>query len=619
MQESPKMQIESTDHLQTLPNHQEASPDDSQPQNLSLLNCIRTAITKTGLLYNRHSRLRAKIAKPGLLIVRKTDAALRRHTKCDKTIKDLQQQIDVLRKEQYNNRNNAYVCSSCQKRDLGIPHKLVDFADSALDLKPAVITRTLLFNAKTLAEAEAIVRGKANVRNFFDNLRRKQREEIVNTISKQFTSVRRTFGKKENIRIYSDNLAEVFGTCVLARKSPEQIVYINKLIDLAGVEVICGHADGRFFRSPNGWTQSFELKLLLQKDNKQKAVTFAFGLLKKKDEASYEQFFKAASAYNCPSPPYLVTDYEIAISNGAARVWSSMKRRGCYYHYLNNLLNTKSKIKRQLYLDVSKSTHNFLKICPFLVGINAYFHAYIQRLGYKDDDLYRNVDFKLVIYVYKTYIRKLKCTFMQDPSKLTVRTNNSAEGSNGGLKKAFLTRPSEKEISTFITTRFKDDLAKKWKDIAPKNDLDVFLEVVHGLSERNMQQILVLCGKVGDIGHKNAKKLRETVETTRFYNPRTITLEDDERAAGELAQISLDYDKYMIGIKQQRKAYRSITIVGITSGIKPRTYKTNNINLADDSQTPTDDTYEAENYGNDYEDDSERAEEEDQSDDDKLL
>lgn len=177
---------------------------------------------------------------------------------------------------------------------------------------------------------------------------------------------------------------------------------------------------------------------------------------------------------------------------------------------------------------------NFFKLAPFFYYLHVYSKTYVLRLRYTGEESMQNFEFKLLMYVFNTYVRKLQGIFRQDLGQLMTRTNNAREGCNAILAKAFSIRPTERDIANFVTVRFKKDIVKSWEKSEPLTPSDEFFSIIPTRSRRNVQMIITLCSKFGSISQKNMPKLFALLKVQTFFDPKSTSEAKDDAAETEL-------------------------------------------------------------------------------------
>lgn len=446
-------------------------------------------------------------------------------------------------------------------------------ANEHLELKPRALLMILLLASRDAQQSTAVLSMQKRRKNIYTKMRRKRRQEFLANLKKNFNSVKHIFGSRGNMFKYKSNLADVFGQNVLVRVTPGMLFYSNRLLEFSDCKVIRAHADGRFADVAGKWHQTFELKLVLRKDNQQKVVTFAFALLKGSSEQSYREFFKAVFDMHPPMFPLFIADFEISIQSAVIATWKNTRTRGCFFHYAQNVLKMQAKIERVMECKVSEPTVNFLRLLPFLFGTESYLWKYICRFKYADEELCRNVAFKLVIYVYQTYVKKLDKLFVQDLDIDIVRTNNISEASNSTFSKGFTMKPRIEDLADHVAVLFKQDLVRPWDSLLPLTEYDQLLLEIQRRSERNQSKILAFCAKVPEICQKNASIVLNRLRATTFYDPVYIIHKDVKEAIEELDKLSDMYRKYSQSKRKEFRALRKTCRGEGLTGIKPRSKK----------------------------------------------
>lgn len=291
----------------------------------------------------------------------------------------------------------------------------------------------------------------------------KLNEQRVERLLSQQRRYRRSFKKPSDYASKSPFFVDIFGNNALVyAKEGEMLMYINKGVDLTDCTVLAAHVDGKFTRPVNGMRQSFEFVLVCERAGKRFSFTFAFALLGGHSQEFYKNFFRQLVRHHCPKPPVIVTDFEIAIANAIQEEWepNPPEVRGCYFHYTQNLLGYGSRLKRYLGSLPSDFCFNVLKVLPFCDQPESLLGTFLQSTQKQSELDFSSIDVKMCLYVYNTYVRKLRKIFFVDLERSAIKTNNACEGRNSWLSRSFAQRPNISELLDFITVKFKKDVVR---------------------------------------------------------------------------------------------------------------------------------------------------------------
>ena len=343
----------------------------------------------------------------------------------------------------------------------------------------------------------------------------------------------------------------VFGHNVFRYRSEHVLFWANDQLDLAGATVICAFADGRFNDCPRNWEQTFELRLLLQRpcpdfpvDQEQMSVTFGMALVRGKTEDHYLGIFLAAKCAGCPDPPFFLADFELAISRAARRVWPHVRLRGCFFHFLANLRRHTKRMTRWLRQSPSPATINLLTVSPFLEALPYYLDKRVHALGLSGDALFACADFKLIMFVYSTYAVRFAMLFQADLAAMLVRTNNTCEGRNAGIARAFSSRLSLADFLDLTEVRFKQDLVRAWQPLPALTLYDRFLELLQASSTTHSRQVTELLESSEKIRTKAAGRFLSRLEQLVAERPYRIPEARKHEASSRLAQLAAAYRQY---------------------------------------------------------------------------
>ena len=398
-------------------------------------------------------------------------------------------------------------------------------ADTAED------ARKVMSKAKTLSRARATIiqqKGKKRLDYYVDNYR----------------NANRIFTCRESILDREDSLSIVFGQNILKRATGTMLFYhlpIN--LELARYTIERAHFDGKYTDCPRPYKQSVELRLVMSCGDKQITLTFARALLSGSSTEDYAEFFVAARNAKLKKVPLFITDFEIAVSTAILQVFPNVQVRGCWYHYWNNILCESSLLSRVTNQKIDKFIVIFLVMLPFLHHQEKYVSKLIAEMGFSSYlTHHRDVNFKLIMYVYSTYMQRFQHLFAIDLSLSLARTNNTCEGSNSGLSKQFSMRPTLREFTTYVENSFKKQYVMKPKKVPAPTALDKLLKAVQLCSLRNEDVLFetLICEM-----KKDKFKLR-SIRVIRITEIHTQTSNDsrtDDEVRQKLNTLALKYKR----------------------------------------------------------------------------
>lgn len=408
------------------------------------------------------------------------------------------------------------------KKDKDIREKMILFADFmthlGITIKPSIIKRIFFKICKTINEVDIVRASNNYISNIIGrNLRLIKKQEIENT--KRINNVvQRVFGCVDNVDLNKDYIMTMFGESCLKLLNDKIAFYWNTMIDFQNVNIKMVHVDGRYYSNPSGWKQTFELVAVLEKDNLIKSCSVAFALLDSAKTETYEIFFKKVKDLKFCKFNIMTSDFEIAISNAAKKIFPKISVQGCYYHYRNNLLNMISKIQRRYKQIISIWVINLLSILPFMHKPTCYLELCINDIWNTSENLYESLDFKILIYVYSTYIVRLKGMFININPEERIRTNNTCEGRNSVLAKNLPFKPQISDLIDFIGHRFKQDAVKLYHKHPNANEFDKLILQLHNISSVNYKVIIRFCKEVKCFNFGNAKNHLSILENALKEN-----------------------------------------------------------------------------------------------------
>lgn len=108
----------------------------------------------------------------------------------------------------------------------------------------------------------------------------------------------------------------------------------------------------------------------------------------------------------------------------------------------------------------------------------------------KQDHGFKDVNIKVLMYIYNTYVKRYALIFFIDLSKNTTRTNNSAEGSNSGLSPYRNQRMTLEKFASYCEVYWKRELFKKPAAVISPFTVDTFLVDIQKVSRYNIEDLL---------------------------------------------------------------------------------------------------------------------------------
>lgn len=253
--------------------------------------------------------------------------------------------------------------------------------------------------------------------------------------------------------------------------------------------------------------------------------------------------------------PLIITDYEIAISNAIKQVFPNTQVRGCWYHYWNNILCQSGLLNRVTGQRTRKLVINFLSVLPFLHNQELFLHKMIQHFGYTGKlQRHRDVNYKVIMYVYSTYVKRFRHLFSIDFSLSFERTNNVCEGSNSGLSKHSAQRLNLREFTDYVENQFKKQYVSKPERIRDANDLDKVLLCLQESSKVDLYGVFEVI--IGLMDKDDFKIVSINPEILRAIKLKQERIDDDQdKATVDMNGMLSDYKKTRV---ERRKIYRQL-------------------------------------------------------------
>ena len=426
-------------------------------------------------------------------------------------------------------------------------------------IPPNRLLRALFFRSQTREECEKIVALQPKLLNRFKYENLKRRKIVMKAARSSAAEFATVFRTEENFAKTKECVAVVFGRNLLRVASSEMLLWVNLHLDFSDCTVICGFADGKMSDCPGSWYQYFELRLMLANSSGLvRTVTFASALLQGKSTLAYKTFFDAVCCRRCPSPKILVTDFESAIGAAASTAWSQLKLRGCFVHFLRNVLHFGDEISGELGRAPSTGVMNLMFLLPFLRDKSFFLRAWVDRLRLSAAQVLENPDVRLCVYVFETYIEKFGDLFDHDLSALLVRCNNSAEGRNSGMARFFGFKPQYRQLAAHLEFIFTMDCFLPFAPPPAPSDLDRLLLRVQALSELNPDAIIRICVRERKIESQNAADVLRRLEVIALQASAAVTDVRARHAEEKMREFSARVRNYRADLKQMKAVFLSL-------------------------------------------------------------
>lgn len=428
----------------------------------------------------------------------------------------------------------------------GIMDTFVNFLeDNKLILPNKQIKLMFLRKCKNLEEAEDINKNFKTIFKRLKRIRDKIKEEQIKDIKKSYVKHKCVFKLKKNIQKVRAYIEVLFDKLLLRYCDEDMMIYKNPLFDLKEGDIVCVYVDGKHSKCPSGWQQSFDFIFEQQYDGKRRAITFATALLKNTKQSTYARLFEFIRNCKCPRIPIIISDFEIAIFNSVRIIWPKSVQRGCYFHYIHNLLKRKTKINKYSDFKITLGALNLSFILPFVKYPSFYIHEFLLQYNLVDNGIYKNRDFKYLIYIFLTYVKKLRKIFLQNLSLSLIRTNNVAEGKNSSMSACFNKQPSLEEYINQLRYRYLNEKIQSWKIIDEDKPFDKLLLKIQKRANINYKHIIKFCNSIKkNICIEHSREILEYFKVNKKPEPLIITDEMDMEAEILLNRLSKRYSKY---------------------------------------------------------------------------
>ena len=443
-----------------------------------------------------------------------------------------------------------------------------DFLNSSpLILKPQALSDAMLLRSTTLDGVTSVLGKQKFLKNLAFSKNSSFLDARVSYLLSQFNNIRHVFDSRKTIEDLRFAHVIVNGQNMLKKFSDIGIVYTNSQLNFKNAKIICAHVDGKFSNCPREFVQSFVLRLRVQRGKMVTIETFALALLKGKSQLFYEEFFRIIKANHCPHFPYLICDFELAISNAVRIVLPNVEIRGCYFHYQQNLHRKKRQIERWTAQKVSEQALRLLSLAPFLKRCSTYIEKLIKGIELDGENLFRHPDFKLASYVHRVYCGRLHGIFFQDLRRLIVRTNNSCEGFNSGLNKRLHQKGRVQDYAAFFEVTFKKDLVSPTRVKTELNGFDMFLLEVQKKSATNLRSIFEFCKTSPAIIGSNGSSLLRYLQEKPLTMTCNLALADDQAAKKRLDVLAGDYMRFTAQKRLEFQRFRRKDLHRIISNL----------------------------------------------------
>lgn len=385
-------------------------------------------------------------------------------------------------------------------------------------------------------------------KNMFKRVKRirdDRKLSMIKKIKKYFPNYNKIFRSKSQVNQQVDMVEFLFDKMIFRKQSENMAIFKNTVFDLDGGKVVCAYVDGKHSKCPTGWQQAFDLIFEIEKGNKRKSITFATTLLKNMKQTTYEEMFVFLKNCHCPVFPHIISDFETAIFNAIKEVWPKASSRGCFYHYSHNVLKRRQLINRGRHEKSTQGCFNLITVLPFVNYPCHFILLFLQQKGLNSEKSTRNGDFRLLIYIYETYVQKLSGIFKQNLQELLIRTNNVAEGKNSATANMFSKRPTMEEYVSQISYRFLNEQIAPWRTIQNICFFDSLLLEIQACAVDDAQRVINYCDNLNiAITQENSYKCYEEFINTKQVCISPVTVEMENFAKLELSKLSRKFRKY---------------------------------------------------------------------------
>lgn len=418
------------------------------------------------------------------------------------------------------------------------------------------ITNAFLLKAKTVEEVREVLKKTRTLTRTKAKITKPRNRSRLNYYLHRRTNVNRIFRRKQHLLDHTESLAVVFNQNIVKKISETMIFYHLPLHpDLKKFAIKRAHFDGKFTNCPLPYKQSVELRVVLGYKNQEITLTYARALLTGYAIKDYVEFFEVARNHKLKKVPIIVTDFELAVSRAVKDVFNNVQIRGCWYHYWNNILSRSGLLKRVTGQKTRVLVINVLSIMPYLHHKELFLIELIKYLEY-DNELkrHRDVNYKLIMYVYSTYMKRFRHLFTIDLHRSLARTNNTCEGSNSALSKFSAQKLNLREFADYVEISFKKQYVKKLKTTKKPSSMDKILLALQDYSEYHVVGLLQLLIPLMD---REEFKILDICPNMlkSVHSKENITEDDDKNAKAQLDILSIAYKRTRA---QRKRMYKSI-------------------------------------------------------------
>lgn len=368
--------------------------------------------------------------------------------------------------------------------------RLIDRHGFQFNVKTLI--HTFLLNAETPEDAKVALQKTKTLSRVKSGVLKKKHKSRLDFYLRNRTNVNRIFPTKQDLFDNENSLSVVFGQNAL-KKVTESMLFFHLPMGPEYKHFIMkrAHFDGMFTNCPRPYKQSVELRVVLGHGDQEIVVTFARALLNGSKTENYVEFFEQARNMKLKKIPLIITDFEIAISNAIRQVFPQTRVRGCWYHFWNNMLCHSGLLNRVTEQTTKKSIINFLSVLPYLHHKELFLLSLIRRMEYKSElERHRDANYKLIMYVYATYVKRFQHLYHIDLRLSLERTNNSCEGSNSGLSKHSAQRLMLREFTEYAENQMKKQYLQKPSVLREPTNLDLVLITLQESSKKNVEDLV---------------------------------------------------------------------------------------------------------------------------------
>jgi hypothetical protein len=481
------------------------------------------------------------------------------HRECNDRIRELERQLSSIREENRFLREELTAKDKEKPKPSAVKVFMDLLREMGIEVRRPAMRSALFLRAETLPMMQEVVANLNIMHNVPSHLRSARHGKHWQACARDVEDTLEEVSQKTRLSSLSKNFLQILGRNVFRHRSAHMLLWVNCHLDFAGATVICAYADGKFAACPRTWKQSFELRIMLERPRRDQpssteriTVTFAMALLHGTKEEYYREFFETVKRYGFPEPPFLLTDFEVAIGNAARSVWPRITCRGCFFHYLSNLRLYCGRLKRWLKQEPRPSTYNLLIVSPFLHALPYYLDKHIAQLGLAGEALFKSIDFKLMMYVFSTYSIRYKNLFHADLISLRTRTNNTCEGRNSGVARTFAFRLSHRDFLDLIEVRFKHDTVRTWRAPPKETAYDRLLELVQHRSLNHSRELFAFFATSEKIREVSSARLLLKFQQEVNGRPYRITEDRMCNALSRLPQLAASFRVFQKDKKIQK-------------------------------------------------------------------